>query len=340
MRQYKHNLVAKKLTDFTKEDTIYIADMKDQRGMSHLCQFISYDRKTAMVTGKVIEASDEREQRMHEGKILAAKYNRCALYGNATDDVDRAYFRHFDHSLYAMHPLEEHKVVENDVHVEKHPSYGLARFSRISSSHPRALFGSSIQNKQTITFTISRAKHHRSLNNDHYFAESELIEIEMSQTQFAELITSFNMGSGIPVTIKHIQHDIYPEPPFLSQMDIFSNEFRKSMNNFSVDMKILVEQATEILNNKQNIGKGDREVIMNCFQKLTGYLGDKVPFIADQFMESMEYTVTQAKGEIEAFIENKIRNTGLEGLGFKKEDHTPLLINPDKSEEATDAELK
>lgn len=42
-----------------------------------------------------------------------------------------------------------------------------------------------------------------------------------------------------------------------------------------------------------------------------------------------EEVVIEAKSDIEAFVENKIRNTGLEALGYKKEDNIPLLEMPD-----------
>jgi len=320
------NLSTKKITDFTPEDTIYIRNNKDDRKPVLLCQFIKYESKNATVQGKIIcNPMDEREN-YETGKVMSARLSDCALYGNATGEEGRAYYRWFDSSLYAMHPMEEHKVFENDVHIKKHPSYGLARFSRISGGY-RHLFGSSIQSQQTVIFSISRATHDRSLSNDWYHAGQELIEIEMSQNQFAELITSFNMGQGIPVTIKHINHDRYPNPPFLSKADLFSKEFKKKMFNFGVDMKKMVEQASDILINKANIGKGDREIISQSIESLVSHITSTIPFVSEQFQESMEKTVLEAKSEIEAFIENKIRNTGLEALGYNKEENAPLIDN-------------
>lgn len=320
-----HNLSTKKLTELTPKDTIYIRYNKSDRKPVFLCQFVSYDPKKSLVTGKIIQTEQDFENSLI-GQTITARYSDCALFGNATDEENRSYYRWFDRSLYAMHPLEEHKVLENDVHVSKHPSYALARFSRISGGH-RALFGSSIQSQQTITFSITRATHDRSLNNDWYHGNKELIEIEMSSNQFAELITSFNMGQGIPVTIRHINHEMYPEPPFQAKADIFNAEFQKQMHNFGVDMKKTVETAIDLLTNKANIGKGDRDVILKSIDSLVSHITNSIPFVQEQFRESMEKTVVEAKSEIEAFIENKIRNTGLEALGYKKEENAPLIEN-------------
>ena len=78
--------------------------------------------------------------------------------------------------------------------VTTHPSFGIAKFSRHSCSHPQSLFGSSIGHENTITLTISRADHIRSDSSyDRYYEKGQIIEVEMSAAQFAEMITTMNM---------------------------------------------------------------------------------------------------------------------------------------------------
>jgi hypothetical protein len=319
----KHNITTKKITEFTVQNTIYIRDNKDDRKLVYLCNFINYNKEKRVVTGIIIE-ENEGIFNHAVGRQISAGLSSCALYGNVGNE--QPHYRWFDNSLYAVHPLEETKIDEHGVHVEKHPSYGLIQFSR-RSHNGASLFGSSIQSRETVSLTISRAKHKRDLADDWYYSENEIIEVEMSQIQFAELITSFNRGEGIPCTIRHVDFERYPEPPFQSKADIFHSEFQNKMHNFSVDIQKNMEQAIDILKNKNNIGKGDRDVILKGLESLMQELSSNIPFVAEQFTESMQHTVLEAKGEIEAFIENKIRTTGLEALGFKKEDHTPLIDN-------------
>ena len=73
-------------------------------------------------------------------------------------------------------------------------------FHRTRSSHASALFGSSIKHKDTIRLEISHGELERGLNHDWYHANKCIVECEMSQSQFAEAITSMNMGDGVPVT--------------------------------------------------------------------------------------------------------------------------------------------
>lgn len=91
----------------------------------------------------------------------------------------------------------------SSVSPEHHESYGLAQFSRIGGKSGK-LFGSSIEHQHFIELTISRASRSRQFQHDHYMPDQELISVFMSPTQFAELLTSLNVGTGVPVTIKHI----------------------------------------------------------------------------------------------------------------------------------------
>ena len=84
--------------------------------------------------------------------------------------------------------------------IKKHPSYGMLSFHRVHGA-ATPLFGSSVQHRDTIRLTLKEGEVKRSLNTDWYFGGKQLFEVEMSLSQFAELITSLNMGDGIPVTI-------------------------------------------------------------------------------------------------------------------------------------------
>lgn len=324
----RKNLSTKKITDFTPEDTIYITDSKDERKPFYLCQFKGYDTQKRVVTGIIL---DERENNAYgsrkAGVEISAYIDKCGLYGNSTSQENWSYFRRFDYSGYAMHPLEEHKILEDDLHISKHPCFGMARFSRVSGGSTGTLFGTSIVSNQFIELTISRGTHNRGLSSDNFFSGKELIRIAMSNNQFAELISSFNYGSGIPVTIKDFNGETYPSVQFLSKADIFSGEFKKSMQNQAVDLKIASEKVNEILE-KPTISKADRKTISDFLARFINKVTDNVPFVQQQFQEAMDKVVLEAKTEVEAYIENKIRAAGLEKLGFNKETDTPLIDTP------------
>ena len=102
--------------------------------------------------------------------------------------------------------MEEHVEKNTDAlggERRSHPSYGMMCFSRITGGDPH-LFGTSIKHNDKISLVLRTAEYDRSLNQNWYYGKKELFEVEMSYTQFVELITHMNMGSGVPVTIKRI----------------------------------------------------------------------------------------------------------------------------------------
>ena len=81
--------------------------------------------------------------------------------------------------------------------VSKHESYGIIGISRVTSHPAKNLFGSSVKHTHSMALRIKTASVDRHLNQDWYHAENELIEIEMSPTQFAEMITSLDTGVSL-----------------------------------------------------------------------------------------------------------------------------------------------
>ena len=99
----------------------------------------------------------------------------------------------------------EYKVEETDFGTRtSHPSYGTIMFNR-SNSRVTPLFGSSIKHNNVITMELRHAEIERGLNRDWVYGKAPIAEIEMSYSQFAEAITSFGQGTGIPVTIRYTE---------------------------------------------------------------------------------------------------------------------------------------
>lgn len=321
------NLNSKKITEFTKEDTIYIQQTPEP-GHPQLvyCQFEKYEK--GAVHGRVISyTSNPQIYERSEGNVIKGQLSKCALYGSADHESRSGFFHWFDASTgRALDPRTEYKVVESQLHVKKHPSFGMAAFSRFSSNANQPLFGSSIQSKQMISLRISTAEHDRDINHDRYHADRRIVEVVMSQSQFAELITSFNQGEGVPVTIRNLNGERMPAPPFTSKVDMFKDEFKNKMHNMGVDIERTAEDAMDILKNKERITKADREHILSQIERLLMEIRSNVPYVGSQFAEQMEKTVTEAKAEIESFVNNKVHALGMEAL--REEMGTPSIEAP------------
>lgn len=213
----------------------------------------------------------------------------------------------------------------------KHPSFGMLSFNRTHGGHSN-LFGSSIQHNDTIHMVLREGVVTRGLNDDRYVGEDEILEVEMSQSQFAELITSMNVGTGTPCTIKYLRgKGRINEADFINKRQQITNEFKESMNERMSDAKEFYDEVNELFTTKKSIGKGDREMILRRLANVTQGMESSSKFIFDQFQNQIDKTITEAKGEIEAFAQNKINAIAQQALVEQKEDilklENPVDVN-------------
>lgn len=229
--------------------------------------------------------------------------------------------------------------MNNDYKVEEtqfgtktsHPSYGTLAFSRRTGG-ATPLFGSSIEHRDTIAMTLYHANVTRGLHEDRVYGNKAIAEVEMSYSQFAEAITSMNMASGVPVTIRWTEKDgKIPPCDFVSKREQFADEFKEKRKRATNESQQIIKDVAEMFEQKKNFTKADRQEILSKLSKLSMDIGCNMDFIADQFNEQMDKTVMEAKGEIEAFCQNKINSIASAALVEHKDDllklETPVNIN-------------
>jgi len=203
----------------------------------------------------------------------------------------------------------------DDQKTHEHESFATIGISRITSNKGENLFGSSIRHSHIIKLEISPAKLIRNLNRDWFHSTRvPYIEIEMSYSQFAEAITSLNMGDGMPVTLKALNGRRIEDCPQFDKRQEFEVEFEKEMLKIGKSLRVLTEQAEALLSDKKPPTKSDKEAILNGIKMLRQEIESNVPFIQSSFNEQMDKTVMEAKGEVEGFVMNKLMSAGLEGL--------------------------
>lgn len=202
----------------------------------------------------------------------------------------------------------EYKVEETDFGTKtSHPSYGTLLFNRAYGGGETALFGSSIKHRNTITMELYHADITRRLNNDWIHGNKLITRIEMSYSQFAEAITSFGCGTGVPCTIRYTEKDgRIPECDFVSKREQFTDEFKEKREKVTKESQQLLQDVADLFTQKKSLTKSDKEAVMSKLSKLSMDIGCNLDFIADQFNEQMDKTVMEAKGEIESFCQNKI----------------------------------
>jgi hypothetical protein len=189
------------------------------------------------------------------------------------------------------------------------------------------LFGSSIEHSDTIAMTLRHGEITRGLNTDWYYGDKIIAEAEMSYSQFAECITSMNMGSGVPVTIRLTEKDGRITPcDFVNKKEQFQNELKDRLNNANELSMNLAKEVAEIFD-KKTLNKSDKQEIMGKINHIIAEVSSNASFTYDCFNEQMDKTITEAKGEIEAFCQNKINSIAQSAL-VEHRDELLHLENP------------
>ncbi len=206
-------------------------------------------------------------------------------------------------------------MADQDETVENHPSYGLVQFNRTSSSGK--LFASSLNNHfNTIRLRIyDGVDYIRSDHGDRFYAKNTpFVEVELSAAQFAELVTTMNVGFGTPCTIRRKGKEQIPSPPEVQQeagrvRGTFAKRMQKSADAL---MKHADELHTYL--EKNNVAKKHWGPLLAPIRQMLQEVGANSPYWMECFEEATEKVVAAAKAEVDAFTTAAVQRAGLKAL--------------------------
>lgn len=209
-------------------------------------------------------------------------------------------------------PNEEPVIVDSGNNIndtkETHPSYGVIGASRVQGNI--CLFGSDFIHHNFVTISIRKAELGRGLSNDRPFGYHEIVEVALSEAQWATFVSSMNVGQGVQCTIQHIDQKRVPgisapkdrHKQFKIEADKRLDEFGKQLQDLSDNI------------GKLNLGVKAKEALQFQIKIMKSNLKSNLKFTADQFTEHMEKVTEHAKIEVNAYLENVIHRTGLQAL--------------------------
>jgi len=207
---------------------------------------------------------------------------------------------------------------------ERHESFGLVGVSRITVGGGARcnMFGSHLDHHPTLfRFTVKRAvRLHTELAYDRFHSDGEaertqLLEFDLTATQFVELMTSLNVGEGIPCTLRYVLGEQMEDVPGEHETEAqnIARKFAAEMKDVAGSVKPLTDQVAAIMA-KPTIGKGDRSAVVSLVGQIVRQFDDHAPFVMKQFVESTGRLVTAGKAEVEAYATSVIMAAGIEHL--------------------------
>lgn len=210
----------------------------------------------------------------------------------------------------------------NDFETDK--SWGMVGFYRASGSE-KELFGSDVTNVNTIRLCLKEGQYNRCLGHTHYMGGNLIAEIELSSNQFSDLLTNMNVGDGVPCTIKWLR-DI-GEVPYKSQkpkIDIIKEEKNKIVEEAIESLNKGIKQLSSLIADGKLSKKSGNELLDIFNKSYSNLAGDSKKFFEEQANKELKNMVTEAKRQVQTYIDNKIYSTGLKSIqeGF----NSPTLI--------------
>lgn len=215
---------------------------------------------------------------------------------------------------------------------ERHESFGQISFHRIQGH--RRLYGSHLDNHPTfIRMAVKRSERVHSLSYDRYHEYGQVIvEVDMSAAQYAEAITTMNMGAAVPCTITTVTGIRYEEVPEDVEQEHAKIRmgFKKKLSGLVGILRKARKDGEEILEGK-SVRKGDVKKMVAALRKLEQEVSANMPFVLTQFEESADRVVTAAKAEVESFALALLTKVGSEELARRLTpgilgDGPPLLV--------------
>ena len=198
--------------------------------------------------------------------------------------------------------------------MEKINCKGLIQISRTYSGR-NVLFGSNIPHDTCMRLTISQAYIHRSFNENHYYPKNKLIEIELSPSQYAEMITNLNHGVGVPCTITKFMEERVPNDLKLNdELEMVKLEYSESVDKIMDEIKNTIY---EIPDDKSMSPKKIRDLkidLVNILYRLT----QEAPFMKERFDETLDKIFVEAKASIDDTINLTLSNIGLDTIKMQK----------------------
>jgi hypothetical protein len=230
---------------------------------------------------------------------------------------------------YTPPPKEKPVRGEGGMHTdyrEEHPAYGIIGIAR-GSTTGRPLFGSDFLHHNIITLTLQHAVSERSLHRDwvHSAGGPAIVEVSLSEAQWATMISTPNVGEGVPCTIERINGERMPDivPYGETRRAELNAEIKQTIEDLDTRLADLEAKATT------KKMKFDIGIIRT-------HLRSNIPFVAESFDKHADKVIEQMKIEVAAYMTGAIARAGIKALSAEPPPIT--LIEPGEPEQESEDE--
>lgn len=201
---------------------------------------------------------------------------------------------------------------------EKHPSYGKISVSRVTSTVGPSFYGSKLRHSNYIQFTLKQSTLERRLNEDRLSDAEPIIEVRMTENQFAHLITTLNTGGGTPCTIqRRIVGDRYVQiesPPATDEQSLVRKEFAEKAKKTVEGLTATLKALQALTSPGAKVSKSALQQIQKDLEAAVQDVAMNMPEITETFERTLDDTTAAAKADIEAHLQQILGKLKLNGI--------------------------
>jgi hypothetical protein len=219
---------------------------------------------------------------------------------------------------YTSEPVKVTKVDDKVHSYEKHehPAFAMIGISITQSSNAETLFGSGLKHSQMVRLRIARARMDRHLNRDWYHTDGgAIIEVELTHTQFAELITTPNRGDGVPCTLKYAppKGAGFEALPAIENLESKADLMRREIKESAAEQMDKITKAAAKVQAIIDAPTFSKKALKEAQFTLKCHI-DNMPsnlaFTVSQSEDALEKAISSAKSEVESYIDKAIYRMG------------------------------
>ena len=184
---------------------------------------------------------------------------------------------------------------KNGTHTRmEHPAFGVISVSKMSGN--TRLFDSEFSHQNFITMRVKPAYVDRHLSRDWIHSRDPIVEVSMSEHQWARMLSSIGVGEGVPCTLQRIGKEMMPAIPKLDTgTDKHVKEMLGHLDSMQEEVHALKSAIAETKMTKTAM-KG----LLSRVERIRMVASSNLKFVANSFSEHIEETVEAAKTEVAA----------------------------------------
>lgn len=267
-----------------------------------------YDHEGSSITLNMVTVSE----RLSAGGLV--EHDHEAIYA-----VLRAHAGEFAHGIKEVEP-----VVRRDkgspphskaATIEDHPAYAVIGANRSHGGHVN-LYGSDFAHNSCVTIRIARSSLRRNLSSDWVSDGAELIEVRLSEAQWASFVSTLNSGIGTQCTLQSVNRESVPG--IARRVNRRAQAGKEMTDNFALARAEI--SALRAMLADPRIPKIVQKQCKDAIHQIDMAIGSSVEFVSNRFDEQMETTVEKAKMEVSAYGQQLLARLGAGTLGLRELD--------------------